>query len=118
MVIPPALHPIMLGLEDLPPIVIDWLRTSQDPRAIEWRKFIYAKAQENIATAARVQLQIKKEMDTLPHQGKHTKRIGIIDPRYHRDLQRQYEKGGGQGSWFQDPDFLADTRKKNPQLFV
>jgi hypothetical protein len=108
----------MLGLEDLPPVVVDWLRTSQDPRAVEWRKFIYAEAQANIANAAEVQLQIKREMDELPHQGKHVRRIGIIDPRHHADLQRQFEKRGGQGNWFQDADFLADTRKRNPQLFV
>jgi hypothetical protein len=108
----------MLGLEDLPPVVVDWLKNSQDPRAIAWRKWIYAQAQVNLDAAAKAQVEIKKEMDSLPHQGKHTKRIGIVDPRYHRDLQRQFEKGGGTGNWFQDPDFLADTKKKNPQLFV
>jgi hypothetical protein len=108
----------MLGLEDLPPIVVDWLRTSQDPRAIEWRAYIRARAQENIAAAAAVQAQIKKEMDELPHQGRNIRRLGIIDPRYHADLQRQFEKRGGKGQWFQDAEFLEDTRKKNPHLFV
>jgi hypothetical protein len=114
----PALLAAMLGLEDLPPIVLDWLENSQDPRAIEWRAFIYAKAQENLDQAAKVQLEIKKEIDELPHQGRNIRRLGIIDPRYHADLQRQFEKRGGIGNWFADAEFLADTRKRNPHLFA
>ena len=108
----------MFDLDELPPVVLDWLRNSQDPKACAWRDYIYKMAQVQLDTVAKQQVEMKKESDTMPHQGKHMKRIGIIHPQHHADLQRQFEKRGGRGNWFCDQDFLDDTRKKNPQLFV
>jgi hypothetical protein len=103
---------------DLPPTVLDWLRHSQEPRARAWRAWVKGTAAQMMEDSARRQILIKKEIDKTEHRGKHIRRIGIVDPVAHRDLQRQFEKGGGSGNWFNDPEFLKDTREKSPQLFV
>lgn len=101
---------------DLDPVAKEWLFKSKDPEAELWRKRVKEIAVYEMSEARKRQALIydhmKAEKDSYDPNAK-VLRIGIVDPV----IKDYFESRYGQNC-FHDPEFLEDTKKKAPELFV
>src|SRR5215472_18824687 len=99
-------HPMVLALD---PLTREWFLHSQDPVARFRREQFKILMARELKEAEKRQALIKKHvLDKEEHNGKNVRRIGIVDPVYHRDLQEQHRASGGDGNYLEDKDFLED----------
>ena len=115
----PAKVPAWLALlDDLPEeqrlIVTDWLLHAKGEKAKEWKATLQRVAAEKCDWDNHVQERMFKEhisktaslkVNGIRHSAKITKGIHQREEAIH-----------GKGCW-RDPEWLADTKKKSPQLF-
>lgn len=98
----------------LPPIVKDWFFNSNDPKAVEARESVKKMLVGEIEGARVRQKEIyEKYLKHVQRKPGDMKVIGCIDPVYFQDMINRH----GRGCW-NDSAFIADTKKKSPELFV
>jgi hypothetical protein len=101
------------GVQD--PIVEDWVLHSKCDEAQAWRDFLKALAVYEQEAAIKRQRELRAaaiEQEKLKKPGQ-IRRIAVVDPVIEADFTARY----GPGHW-NDPDWVADTRRKAPELFV
>lgn len=98
----------------LPDVVKDWFFNSTDPKAVAARDEVKAKLVQSMNQAKANQEYIFEHyLKNVERKPGDVRVLGCIDPVYFQDMINRY----GRGCW-NDPAFLADTKKKSPQLFV
>ena len=102
-----------IGLHD--PIVIDWVLHSRCAEAQEWRDYIREFKIWQQEQAIERQRELRKVAVAEEEQKKkgEVRRIAVVDPVINDDWTKRY----GLGCW-NDPDWVKDTRKKAPEVFV
>ena len=102
--------------QDLPPLVRDWLKNSKDQLAEKWRDFLRAEKIYRMDQARKRQKMIHEHVlsQSDPNDKKcKIRRIGIVDPEIMDEFRGKYGN-----DCFSDPEFVKDTKKKAPELFV